>query len=116
MKMSRQQKIALSKAHAIAVLTDSGKILPTADHSRIPAITLAVLLGITYEGGAPLAKASADGALLHWHQTGFKVYQGNPESASSKARAVKDARLIKTAIAETMAHRRLPKKYASTAA
>lgn len=106
MGMSRQEKIELSRKHAFAVLQDKGKLLPTAVLARVKSVTMLALLGVTYEDGVTVTAGGAENALLHWHNTGFMVYAGNPKVQANKKRAIKDARLIKTAIAETRKNQR----------
>lgn len=114
MKMSKKQATELSRQHAIAFLKDKGKIIAESCGTRIPSATLAAMLGITYENGSPVTKLSAEKALLHWHNTGFLVYIGNPNYQSSKQKTAADNRLIQTAIAETMKNRKAWKKVKST--
>lgn len=116
MKMNRNEQIELSRKHAIAVLQDKGKILPTAVQERIPSATLLAMLGVTYEDGAAISRGGVDKALLYWHNTGFKVYLGNPTVVTKRQRVAKDARLIKTALAETMKNRREAKPFSTKAA
>lgn len=106
MKIGISERIKKARQHAIAVLLDRKKLCEGADPARINSGTLTAMLGMTFTDGKPLTKGASDMALLHWHDTGFLTYEGRPDKATVKQQKASDARLIKTAIAETMKNRR----------
>lgn len=106
MKPSFRDRLQLARNHALAVLMDQGKIVPTADPGRIQNATLIAMLGICFESGKSITSGSEKNALLHWHETGFKVYVPAMDKESKKQRNSSDSRLIKTAVSETLKNRK----------
>lgn len=105
-KLSFKEKLAGARKHAFAVLQDQGKILPEAKLERIPTATMSVMIGLTYTNGKPLQKTSHEPALIHWDETGFKVYTPDLQKPTRKQGKWSDATLMRTATAETMRNRR----------
>jgi hypothetical protein len=105
-KVGFKERLSDARKHALAVLMDKGKVCDTANGDRVPTGTMCSLLGLTYTNGKPLTSGSEANALLHWHDTGFKTYTADLEKPTKAQARWSDARLMETAIAETMQNRR----------